>query len=195
MSYTRPENHRYSGDARVELPAGGYVVKIMDIQAAKWPSGDTCFDVSIDVAEGDYKDFYANDYRAQSGDNKWWRGNFRLTPPDPNAPDWQNNRFWDFIYAVEDSNSGFRFSGEEEDLSKAKFGKKIFGCLFRREETKPNADGMTFWNTKPFRCLPAEKIRNGEFRIPKDKASKEGGSTFTDLPAPAAEDEADDLPF
>lgn len=192
MAYTRPENHRYTGDTRAELPAGGYVVKIMDIKEAKWPSGDTCFDISIDIAEGDFKDFYANDYRAQTGDNKWWRGSFRLTPPVDGAPDWQNNRFWDFICAVEDSNSGFHFSGEEADLNKAKFGKKVLGALFRREETKPNADGITYWNTKMFRCLPADKIRNGEFRIPADKATK-SKVTFTELP----DDDggADDLPF
>lgn len=194
MAFTRPENHRYSGDFREDLPAGGYVVKIMDVKEAKWPSGDPCFEISVDIAEGDYKDFYTNDYRAQTGDNKWWKGTYRLTPPKDGAPDWQNNRFWDFICAVEDSNSGFHFSGEEADLKKATFAKKIFGALFRREETRPNASGNTYWNTKLFRCLPAEKIRNGEFRIPKDKATKEGGSTFTDLPA-ATEDEADDLPF
>jgi hypothetical protein len=193
MTFKRPENHRYSGETRSELPAGGYVVKIMDVAVAKWPSGDPCFDISIDIAEGDYKDFYANDYRAQTSDNKWWRGTFRITPPDDNAPEWQNNRFWDFICAVEDSNPGFRFSGEETDLTKAKFAKKVLGALFRREETRPNADGKTFWNTKMFRCLPAEKIRNGEFRIPKDKATTSGSATFTEVTV--EDSESDDLPF
>lgn len=194
MTYKRPENHKYAGDTRTELPAGGYVVKIMDMKEGKWPSGDVCYDISFDIAEGNHKDFYTNDYRSQTGDNKWWRGTFRITPPADGAPEWQNNRFWDFICAVEDSNSGFRFSGEEADLSKKVFAKKVFGALFRREETAPNSNGATFWNTKLFRCLPADKIRSGEFKIPKDKATK-GSAAPADFPVIEDDSEADDLPF
>ena len=78
--YTRPTNHKYMGEGRGQLPAGGYVLKIYDIKAKTWPSGDEYFEVSFDIAEGEYKDFFKNDYTAQTGDNKWWRGTYNLNP-------------------------------------------------------------------------------------------------------------------
>lgn len=167
--FTRPQNHKYMGEGRGQLPAGGYVLKIYDIKTKKWPSGDEYFEVSFDIAEGEYKDYFKNDYTAQTGDNKWWRGVYNLNPFKDGDPEWKINKFWDFFYAVEDSNPGFKFSGDTSDINKANFSNKILGATFRREESKSKNSDQTFWNTRLFNCKPADDIRKGNFNTPKDK--------------------------
>lgn len=173
-TFTRPNNHTYTGSSAERLPAGGYVIKIYDIKPMRWPSGDDYFEVSFDIAEGDYKDFFKRDYNAQTSDNKWWRGTFPLNVIKDGDSEWAINRFWDFFYAVEDSNPGFRFSGDTSDINKKNFSKKILGATFRREETRSKKDpSKTFWNTRVFHCVPTEQIRKGTFPMPKDKPLKD----------------------
>jgi hypothetical protein len=59
-----------------ELPAGGYVCKIMGAEVETFTSqmtGDTFekLKVSIDISEGDYAGYYANGYRNQTEPKKW----------------------------------------------------------------------------------------------------------------------------
>lgn len=182
-TYSRPTNHTYMGESREDLPAGGYVLKIYDAKERKYPSGDLVYEISFDVAEGPQKDFYKNDYARQTGDNKWWRGTFNLNPPKDSDEAWKVNKFWDFFYAVEDSNPGFQFSGDTNDINKAKFGNKLFGATFRREESKPNAQGRKFWNTRLFNCKPVSAIRDNKFSIPKDKPYTDKGGTSPSAPS------------
>ena len=69
---------------REQLPKGGYVVRIMDAAIREFQGQRgrfERFEVSVDIAEGEYKDFYAQDYRAQSGEDKRWRGVLRMYLP------------------------------------------------------------------------------------------------------------------
>lgn len=198
-TFKRPTNHKYMGEERTDLPVGGYVIKIYDAKAKKWPSGDEYYEISFDVAEGEYKDFYKKDYNAQTGDNKWWKGVYNLTPPKDGESEWKINKFWDFFYALEDSNPGYQFSGDTSDIDKAHLAGKILGATFRREETRSKKDdSKTFWNTRLFNAKPAAMIRDGKFSVPKDKplkgspaASSESMDGFVNVPDGAEEE----LPF
>ena len=44
-------------------------------------------EISIDVAEGEFKDFYATDYRGQNQEDKKWRGVLRLYVPKDDGSD------------------------------------------------------------------------------------------------------------
>lgn len=50
---------------REQLPAGGYVVKIMDVKLVHNDWGDILL-LSFDVEEGDKKGFFRDDYRGQT---------------------------------------------------------------------------------------------------------------------------------
>ena len=52
-----------------KLPPGGYVLEIMDAkeQANDW--GDTLV-IAFDIAEGEHRGFYQNNYDNQSGEDK-----------------------------------------------------------------------------------------------------------------------------
>ena len=62
------------------LPAGGYVAKIMGTKIEEYTWGDV-FIISFDIAEGEYKDFFTNQYRTNTNEDKKWKGNYRLNIP------------------------------------------------------------------------------------------------------------------
>ena len=168
------------------LPLGAYVMRVMKAEFVTG-TGYEALDISLDVAEGEYKDYYANDYRAQTGDNKRWRGVLRLFLPkcDGSEKDeWTKSRLKGAIAAIEASNNGYKWAWDESTLK----GKTV-GCLYRNEEWSYN--GKTGWNARPFRLTESAKVREGNFKLPKDKPLP-GAKKSVDV---IADDLPDDLPF
>ena len=69
---------------RPKIPAGGYIATIKQAEVKEYSGQNGNYErleISFDIAEGEYKEFYANDYRAQSDDNKKWKGVLRLAVP------------------------------------------------------------------------------------------------------------------
>lgn len=153
---------------RQQLPKGGYVCRIMnsEIKTYNGTKGTfDCLEISIDVSEGEFKDFYAANYRGQNQENKKWRGVLRLYVPNDDGSDmdeWNKSKLKAATNAVEDSNQGYHWDWNEAGLKG-----KLVGCLIRNEEWEYN--GRTGWNTKPFKFVPVSDIKNGKFEIPKDK--------------------------
>ena len=50
--------------SREKLPVGGYIAKILDAEEVTYDWGSVLL-ISFDIAEGNYKDFFKNDYDAQ----------------------------------------------------------------------------------------------------------------------------------
>ena len=153
---------------RQQLPKGGYVCRIMNSEIKTYDGTKGTFErleISIDVAEGEFKDFYAADYRGQNQEDKKWRGVLRLYVPKDDGSDmdeWTKSKLKAATNAVEDSNQGYHWDWNEAGLKG-----KLVGCLIRNEEWEYN--GRTGWNTKPFKFVPVSDIKNGKFEIPKDK--------------------------
>ena len=153
---------------RQQLPKGGYVCRIMNSEIKTYNGTKGTFErleISIDVAEGEFKDFYAADYRGQNQENKKWRGVLRLYVPKDDGSDmdeWNKSKLKAATNAVEDSNQGYHWDWNEAGLKG-----KLVGCLILNEEWEYN--GRTGWNTKPFKFVPVSDIKNGKFEIPKDK--------------------------
>ena len=59
QAYTNPDR----------LPVGGYVLKILNVayQGNDWGS---VIILSFDIAEGEFKGFFENNYKAQTGEDK-----------------------------------------------------------------------------------------------------------------------------
>lgn len=174
--------------ARETLPAGGYVAKIMDAQVLTYDWGEV-LKIDFDIAEGEHSGFFAADYRANTANDKKWRGSYRINIPNENNQyfDSQRKSFNNLIACLEETNAGFHFDWDEAKLK----GKGI-GVLFRNKEWEYN--GNTGWTTECCAVTTAAEIRENKFKMPKDKPLKKATTTttatFTDI-----EDDDSDLPF
>lgn len=179
----------------VPLPAGGYIVELKNAKVKEYKNqnGDAFerFEIALDIDEGEFKDYYANDYCNQTNEDKKWKGVLRLYMPKEDGSEqdeWTKSRFKSFIEAVEGSNPGFHWDWDESKLR----GKKI-GCLFRLEEWEYN--GKTGKKAQPFKAVSVEKIKSGNFKIPKEKLLEKNASAPT-APTPEFRDIPDeDVPF
>lgn len=192
-SYTGMKAEKASGYS--PLPAGGYVATIVNAKVESYSWGSVVV-VAFDILEGDYKNFFKKAFDQDDREDKKWRGTYRLTVPDESSQYFENNKrsFNNFIYALEDSNSGYHYDCDEKKLK----GKKI-GVLFRNKEWEMN--GKTGWTTECGACTCVRDIREGNFKPLKDKPLKASNSTtqstgasvnaIVDAPA----DSGDDLPF
>jgi hypothetical protein len=178
------------------LPAGGYIVTILSAKEEAWKSGKGASVVfSFDVAEGEYKDFFATQYRENTNEDKKWKGNLRVTSPNEADEyfDSQVETFNKTIGAIEASNDGFHFDWRpietSDDWSQLK-GKTV-GVLYRNKEY--DIDGNTGWTTEAAYFVDADYIRSGKFKIPKDKPLK--GKKTASYSEIASSDSDEDLPF
>lgn len=150
--------------SREPIPAGGYVVKVLDVQEIHYTWGDV-LEISFDVVEGEHKGFFAADYKNNPGEDKKWRGKYRLTEPkDDNSEKdgWTKRTFGGVMFAFEDSNPGFHWDWDESQLK----GKTV-GALFRNKEWEMN--GSTGWTTECCALITADDVRQNLFKMPKDK--------------------------
>lgn len=170
------------------LPAGGYVAKIMGAEVKYYTWGEQLV-ISFDIAEGDHKNHFAEEWKNNQNEEKKWKGNYRLTVPDERNQrvDSQKRQFGNAMWAIEQSNPGYHWDWDETGLK----GKTV-GVLFRNREWEFN--GSTGWTTECGMFLDAQSVRDGKYKPMKDrplKKSAQESTTFTELPA---EDDAD-LPF
>lgn len=161
----------------VELPVGGYVCKIMGAEVKIYTSSKSGesfekLEVSIDIAEGDFADYYADNYRAQN-EPKRWKGVLSYYVPKDDGTDsdeWSKTTLKGLTDAVEASNLGYKWEWDEKTLK----GKRI-GVLFRKEEWA--YDGKTGWVVRPFKAIDATNAAAGNYRMPKDKPLKNSASS------------------
>jgi hypothetical protein len=179
-----------------QLPKGGYVLKIMGASVEQSNYGQYV-KISCDIAEGEYKDFYADEYRNQQKEDKKWHCNYLLNVPNDDGSEqdgWTARRFKTVIEALESSNTGYHFDWDE-----SKFKGKLIGGLFNyREYETSNGDVRTATNLA--QLCDVEKIRSGKYQLPNDKLLKKsapapatGTEGFMEIPATAGDEE--ELPF
>ena len=175
------------------LPAGGYVAKIMGTKIEEYSWGDV-FIISFDIIEGEYKDFFTNQYRTNTNEDKKWKGNYRLNIPSEKSkyPESDKKRFNNAMWAIEESNKGYHWDWNEKTLK----DKKI-GVLFRNKEFEKN-DGTTGWFSECCSVIDIDSIKNGKFKTPKDKplSNKTNNTAARDISDTDFEEISDeDLPF
>lgn len=174
------------------LPAGGYVCKIMQVEVTKSKTGLEMLKISLDIAEGDFKDYFANAYKNDTRPDKKWGCTAYIVTDE--STDYGVKNLKTFITSVEESYSGFNVVWG--DKFAACFKGKFVGVVFRREQYE-NASGEVRWSTKPAWFRSTDTIKKG-VEIPEDKylpgkesTSKSSGNIndgFTDA-------EQDELPF
>lgn len=174
------------------LPIGGYVLEIKGVEIVTTDYGERLI-LSFDVAEGDYKGYYAENYRNQTGEDKRWKGTYRISIPkdDGSEEDAKTKRiFKTNIAIIEESNNGFHWDWDETKLK----NKKV-GGVFRNKEYSIN--GNRGFYTECAWLTTVEKIKEGKFKVPADKLldskSNVSASTFNPQSPDVLPD--DDLPF
>ena len=152
-----------SMSASEPLPAGGYVAKILNAKVEEYSWGEVLV-ISLDIADGEYKDFFSKQYKENTREDKKWKGNFRLTVPNEGNQyfDSQKRTFGNAIWAIEESNPGYHW-----DWNEAALKGKMVGVLFRNYEY--DVDGRQGWSTEACTFVSVEDVRTGNFKQPKDK--------------------------
>lgn len=150
---------------RAKLPVGGYILKVMDAKEITYSWGSV-LKIDFDVTEGEQKDFYANDYRAQTQEDKKWKGSFRLNIPKDDGSEqdsWTKSKFKSVMTSFEESNGTYKWDWDETKLK----GKLIGGIFNNKEWEMENENGYKsgfFTNCKTL--VTVEKIRSNDFKIP-----------------------------
>lgn len=180
------ESPAYTGESQA-LPAGKYICEIKNAKVVKSTRGIEQLVLQLDIAEGDYKNYYSDLYAAdleRSGSKAKWRngGLFRQGWEGKSLP-----YFHGLMTCIEKSNEGYVWNWDEKTLK----GKKI-GVLFGREQFLLGEDKR--WATKAVAVRSIEGLEKSE--IPKDKlldgsvSSGFDSSGFNDI-----DGDQDDLPF
>ena len=164
--------------ANEPLQAGGYVAKILNAEVKEYDWGEVLV-FSFDIAEGDFKDFFAKQYQANTNEDKKWKGTFRLTVPQESNQYFENQKraFGNALACTEESNSGYHWNWNESELKG-----KLVGVLFRNREWEMN--GSTGWTTECCTFVNVEEIRTNTYKMPKDKplANKDAQNSNASTP-------------
>jgi hypothetical protein len=161
------------------LPKGAYVVKIAGAKEGQNKNGGDHLAIAFDIAEGEYKDFYAGIFAANTNEDKKWPNDavYYLNVPDDSSKQyiWDN---WNTFFAdLEDSNNGFVFAGDPKTLKG-----KLIGGKFALEQTEYN--GNIYDHTRLRWTCVAQDVRDGKAgKMPKDKLI----SNAQTAPAPRAD--------
>jgi len=164
------------------LPPGGYVCKILKVQAEEKEYG-TLLRIGFDIAEGEYKDFYKLQFERKKKYNPdaKWPGMYYQTVREDDL-----RYFKGFITSIEESNPGFKWDWNEQKLVG-----KLFGGVFGEEEFETDSGDIKVAIKCRF-IRSIEAVRKG-VKIPERKRL----STSTSLPNTeyVNADDVDDLPF
>ena len=174
------------------LELGGHICKIMQVEETVSRNGKDMLVISLDIAEGPQKDYYAEQYRKNfKPDKKWGCVVYQLIEDaDGNA----NRGFKTFVEAVGKSNPKFEESRiwDTDDINPF-FKGLLVGGVFGREQYK-NQDGNLKWSTKCMQFRSVEDIKNG-VEIPEDRYLKEDQKSGAFNINEFEEFNEDDLPF
>ena len=142
------------GQAQI-LPAGGYKCIIKNAVCAKTQNQKEYLKLEIDIAEGEYKDFYANKHKNDTRENKKWSGTWTIFI-EGYEPETTNRVFKGLIELIKQSNENFTFQWNVEGNEKSLIGKKI-GIVFRVEEFMTQ-DGQIKKATKPYFAVKYDDV-------------------------------------
>ena len=174
-----------------QLPKDAYVLKILNVKEEKNKKDDgRHLTIAFDIAEGDYKDFYREQYDARSDEDKKWPNDalFYLSVPDDDSKAYVWTNWNSFFADLEDSNAGFAFAGDVKTLKG-----KLIGGKFGIEQTVFN--GTVYSHTRLRWPCVADDVRNGKAgKLPNDKLAKvptASSDDFVDVP----EGSEEEVPF
>lgn len=160
-----------------QLPPGGYICVIIKVEPTTTTNGKDAVQITYDIADGEYKNYFSRMYAADNRPDKTYRGTHIQATEDKSL-----SYFKGFITSVERSNSGFKFDWNNPENDKT-LTKKLFGGVFGREQYK-DKNGELKMSTKMVAYRSVEEIRKG-IEPPKDKLVQTSTQS-QNKPAPAS---------
>lgn len=176
-----------------QLPKGGYIAKILDCKE-EGKNGYSWLAISFDIAEGEHKGHFAEQYRANTNENKKWRGTYNAFIPDETSKYYEDNlnKFKTMIANIEESNPGYHWDWDETKLKG-----KLVGVIFGEKEFETETNGIIII-TECRGLRSVDCIKNGKFKMPALKtlsgAPSVSAAASSSAPFTAVDDD-DDLPF
>lgn len=180
------ENANSFGDFKT-LKAGAYKCVIKVVEELKSTNAKKFVKISFDIAEGEFKNYFADKYTNDTRPDKKWSGiwNLFLEGYEEGSV---NTKFKGFITSIEKSNVGFVWDWNEQRLTN-----QIVGIVFRDEEFKAN-DGSIKSCAKPYYAVPVSEL--DKVKVPEPKLLEgEIGSLSNDINSSNFAYAGDDLPF
>lgn len=175
-----------------QLPKGGYIAKVLDCKE-EIRKGYSLLAFSFDIAEGEHKGHFAEQYRANTNENKSWRGTYNEFIPDEKSQFYEGNlnKFKTMIANIEESNPGYHWDWDETKLKG-----KLIGVIFGEKEFMTEKGDVTIV-TECRGIRSVDCIKNGNFKIPALK-TLDGAPSVTKSNTSSLDsmlDGDDDLPF
>ncbi len=184
------------------LPAGAYVCKVIGVKYEVGENGNSDrIQLQFDISEGDFKDFFHEQYETNTAEDKKYKGKATIYVPSDDGSErdgWTKKSFAGWTNAFEESNPGYTWDWDEK-----KWKNKIIGIVFG--ETGTVIDGKEIVYTEARFGISAQKVRDGVAPAAKFKAkngytgtasastsgSSSSSADFIDVPL----DAMDELPF
>lgn len=162
-----------------KLPVGAYVAKILGVKLEPGkpkqnnPSeiGSDMLIVQYDIAEGEYKDFFRDQYNNNTSEDKKFKGRVTVYLPKDDGTEqdgWTKTAFAKWTNALEESNSGYTWNWDENTWKD-----KTIGLVFG--ETGTVIDGKEVVYTELRFPVSAETVRSG--KAPEAKFKAKNGYT------------------
>ena len=139
------------------LPAGGYVCRIEKcVEKPNKNNGGSHLEIMFDIGEGDYRGWFADDWKNQTREDKYWHGIIRQNIPDETSTkyDMQCGFFKRFTNNIEASNPGYHWDWNETAL-KGKLIGVVFGEGERESSARSMAEAMSVLDGVPLERLQA----------------------------------------
>lgn len=183
---------------RQKLPLGAYVCKVKKAVVQNTDYGQQLC-ILFDIEDGEYRGYYAEDYKNSTYEDKKWKGVLRIWLPKDDGSEkdeWTKSTLKGMVTSFEKSNPGYQWNWDENSLAG-----KLVGILFRNEEWEYK--GKTGWTVRPFKAISVASVEDGNYKIPDGKPLKNkttdsytdnySASTMADFSM--LEDDDSDLPF
>ena len=179
------------------LPIGAYECVIMDARVNhNEQSGKDTFKVSVDIASGEFKDYFRKMYENDTRIDRKWNNNAvkYLSYTGDNVA-----YFKGFITTVENSNVGYKWDWDETKLK----GKKVCGVFQYEEYEKQDGTKGIKVRLNKFRSLDklkeievsdSIKMLDGTY-VEYEEYTKSSADKAKDLFGSSVEISSDDLPF
>ena len=179
------------------LPIGAYECVIMDARVNhNEQSGKDTFKVSVDIASGEFKDYFRKMYENDTRIDRKWNNNAvkYLSYTGDNVA-----YFKGFLTVVENSNQGYKWDWDETKLK----GKKVCGVFQYEEYEKQDGTKGIKVRLNKFRSLDklkeievsdSIKMLDGTY-VEYEEYTKSSADKAKDLFGSSVEISSDDLPF
>lgn len=173
-------------------PAGLYTAVIkkaryVEADGEKWKRDR--IELFVDIAEGDYKDRYMALFTNQKekwGEDAKYKGLVTLSIPVNEDEPWKKKNFEHNVWAVEDSNSNFRFNWDKlpnvDDFNGKTVGLNIRQRLYTYNgKDRESTEIGRFESVQDIKAGRCKVLKANDKRQKRDDADSTDGSSFTDV--------------